>query len=1288
MKKKLLLLLSLGLISSGAGYYWLFYTNSGLQFVLARASSFIPNNFSYHTVEGSIASGIVLQSVQYRDSEIKITIDQIQFSLQPLRLLNGQLYLGDINGKTVNLDLLSTTAATVNTDPSSKTQQQNGDSNSLLPLPLDFLFSDIQIETFKVMYGDTSSLEFDNINATRIVIDRVLKTEMLTFNWNQNQYELQGILPVSVESPIALTTSFQYAVEDPRQSIAGKAELSGTLNQMTIAGQLNAPITLTYQGVLSGLLDEPSWDVNLQAEKIDSGVWMSGQASQLTHFVLHSSGTPNHYSINGSTGINQFISQDWNCNFALEKIAQQWNIVQVKLIDATSGQNISLQGQVDSDYIIDKNTPLKLHAEWTGLHYPVSTEFLLASQQGQFNFNGNVNQYNLEATLDLQTGDHHFDNLKINGSGSLNNFHAQQISGLYLAGGWEGTASVDWQPNWKWQATMQAKNVDLHDLFPDWNSQLSGKLEHTGEINGDNLVIDVSSKRITGKIHKRNIVASGSVHFANQHLLANNIAIQAQGASLKGNADFDFGEKATFPLDQAKWTVDIDDLAAFNPSMKGTVHSAGNYHRSEKQLNMNAKLDAQNIHYKNISIQTLMGNGNFIPDNHKTSTATIQADGIKINEQNIESVVLHANGTQPDHVVDLLAKISPNASIQVKANGHQVESHWQGDIHDINILTKDARWQQKKTAALNEQNLPRLYIDEKNISLSNICLSGTASHDDFCLSINKYNPATVDGKVSIASLSLKHLNTLLPTDVKIENGALAGDITVHYVNEQFTINAQLGSTQGIIKTNTMPDKVTLLNYSDMHINVATRNNAVNIKAATTITDAGKIGAELMFPTDILSKDITTSQIQGVINVDLNTLDIISMLVPDLAQPKGGWQSRFELGGTIKNPSLQGESTIVMSTVLVPRAGIELKDLKLLTLANPNGSLELKGSTNSLTGHLTIDGAIDDYRSDTLQGKLHIKGTQFKLIKLPETEVSISPDLSFILDKNKVTLSGVMTINQADINIFSPTSRITPSSDVVIVNEKPSTSVFPPVALTGDVRINLEDKIWLRGYGFQGRLKGSILVHERPNELTNATGEIVIVEGKYNAYNQDLTIESGSLSYAGNPIDNPNVRIRAVRKTSNEVVTGSTSSEVVAGLTVTGPAQSPTIQLFSEPPMDEAEILAYIILGYPIKQATQKDGSILANAAASIGLASGEKLVKKIATKFGIDEVKLQSSNTTKEASLILGKYLSPQLYLRYAYGIGQAVNTLQLQYQLTDKWSIKTESGQTQSTDILFSIEK
>jgi translocation and assembly module TamB len=53
-----------------------------------------------------------------------------------------------------------------------------------------------------------------------------------------------------------------------------------------------------------------------------------------------------------------------------------------------------------------------------------------------------------------------------------------------------------------------------------------------------------------------------------------------------------------------------------------------------------------------------------------------------------------------------------------------------------------------------------------------------------------------------------------------------------------------------------------------------------------------------------------------------------------------------------------------------------------------------------------------------------------------------------------------------------------------------------------------------------------------------------------------------------------------------------------------------------------------------------------------------------------------------------GKYLSPKVYIRYTYGLFNRIGGLLLRFKVNDRWSIETLSGDQESMDLLYTVEK
>ena len=236
---------------------------------------------------------------------------------------------------------------------------------------------------------------------------------------------------------------------------------------------------------------------------------------------------------------------------------------------------------------------------------------------------------------------------------------------------------------------------------------------------------------------------------------------------------------------------------------------------------------------------------------------------------------------------------------------------------------------------------------------------------------------------------------------------------------------------------------------------------------------------------------------------------------------------------------------------------------------------------------------------------------------------------------------------------------------------------PKWSVNTRVNLVLGDRIDFLGYGFEGKLGGKLLVQEEPGQLARGTGSVNILEGRYRAYGQRLDIENGRLLFTGGPLTNPGLDLRAVRKTGN----------VTAGIKVRGRLQQPVLELFSIPAMGQTDALSYLLLGRPLESASGEEGAMMARAALALGLAGGDRLARSIGNQFGLDEMRIEGSDSGDQASLVVGRYMSPRLYVSYGVGLVESLNTLNLRYQISEKWQLKAVSGANQGADFLYSIE-
>ncbi|MBT8121041.1 MAG: translocation/assembly module TamB domain-containing protein, partial [Gammaproteobacteria bacterium] len=405
--------------------------------------------------------------------------------------------------------------------------------------------------------------------------------------------------------------------------------------------------------------------------------------------------------------------------------------------------------------------------------------------------------------------------------------------------------------------------------------------------------------------------------------------------------------------------------------------------------------------------------------------------------------------------------------------------------------------------------------------------------------------------------------------------------------------------------------------------------------------------------------------------------MISVFVPALSTSSGRVDGNLAVGGTVGNPLFSGAATLRDAGVSLPQVGIQLRDVNMQASGAGN-TIDLQGSVTSGEGVASYRGQLTFLPDAPLSMDLELTGENVQLANIPEAIVLASPDLKATLREQRLDITGTVRIPEAEIRLRELKGVAKESGDLVLVQQEQEIVQTGKLEVTSRVDLVLADKVSFDGFGLTGKLDGKVEILEQPDKVTRGQGELNIREGQYSVYGRKLDIERGRLVFAGGPIDNPGLDMRVVRQ----------SGDVLAGVRVTGTATTPALTLFSDPVMEQSDILSYLLLGVPTSKASGAQGAALSGAAASLGLAGGDWLSGKLGDAFGLDEVGVESGDTVEESSLVVGKYLSPRMYISYAVGLFDQLNTFRMRYELSRRWSVQTETGAATGADLLFTLER
>ena len=533
-------------------------------------------------------------------------------------------------------------------------------------------------------------------------------------------------------------------------------------------------------------------------------------------------------------------------------------------------------------------------------------------------------------------------------------------------------------------------------------------------------------------------------------------------------------------------------------------------------------------------------------------------------------------------------------------------------------------------------------------------------------------------KLSADDLSIGQLLAPWVVEALTIDGQLAAAGEIEYrAPDQLTGKIEVSAPEGALNYPLLEQEVERWDFRDGLLSITLAETGVDASGNIAIGDRSSISTEIALPgARLLSLDPGQQRIEASANVDFDELELVEFIVPEVDQIKGRLTLSMRASGRLGQPEIKAEANMAGASFRVPRLGLEVKEIELKGESDDLNRFDFTLNALSGEGNLAISGrsTLDPARGWPTE--ISVKGSDFEVSRIPEAQVTISPDLQISMVERTLDITGKLHLPFAKLQPKDISSTARVSNDTVIIGSEQAPEEKWQV--TTRVNLTLGEQVSFIGFGFEGSLGGGLEVVDVPGQLSLGNGEILIREGRYRAYGQRLEIKDGRLLFAGSPLDNPGLDLRATREVD----------DVTVGLQVRGRLQKPELELFSNPSLSQTEMLSYLLLGRPLDNTSGSDGEMMARAALALGIAGGDTIARQLGDRFGLDEVRVESSDGGDQASLVVGRYLSPDLYVSYGVGLIESINTLNLRYRMTERWQIEAESGEYQGADLLFSIER
>jgi translocation and assembly module TamB len=252
--------------------------------------------------------------------------------------------------------------------------------------------------------------------------------------------------------------------------------------------------------------------------------------------------------------------------------------------------------------------------------------------------------------------------------------------------------------------------------------------------------------------------------------------------------------------------------------------------------------------------------------------------------------------------------------------------------------------------------------------------------------------------------------------------------------------------------------------------------------------------------------------------------------------------------------------------------------------------------------------------------------------------------------------------------------VLPSTDAVI-HGRVLEARARPLDMTASLTLELGDDVTYVDANLNAAVTGLLNLEYGSGDGATAVGSLT-VSGEYVAFGNPLALERGQLIFVG-PWNNPSLDILAVREVG----------DVTAGVQVTGTLRTPVSTIFSEPAMSEADALSWMLFGRPVDDVRNSDSNALRGAALSLGLQQALPGMDRFGQTLGLDDFAIRNSESDA-SEIMAGKYLSPNLYFRYSYGLFNRIGGILLRYRISDRFSLETQSGEQSSMDLFYTVEK
>jgi len=1234
-----------------AALYAVIYTQSGLRFVVSH----LPVRYGkvgvrIDNVSGTIAGGVRASLLE---------IDQERVHLE-IRGLYTRVKLEPLLWQTI--DSPDTTVNVVRVEierPTGPSPPGHGSAPEFLPRWLAIHIRRATVGKAVVVIQGGPRLEGNAITVSALLRHRDIHFYQAQVQMGEVGFDVAGKLHAS--DPLQLSASGRVTWE-PRGQPAWRltANAGGDLDRLAVNADILAPFQSEVVGRMLDLTHHWHWEGQAAVRDFDLRAWHLTDALGIISGQLDLSGEGQNFTASGTLDPAGLGAGSFNVLFD-GGIARQ--VLIARRIDIThlaSGARTIASGTIGIDSV-PGGPRLDLRGSWSNFRWPLAGRSVpFRSSQGSFELSGlRPYDFHTQGLAQVPTLLPGFAPAPADVTGKLGD-KGVVISRAQVAifhGHADVHGEVTWAPTQTWDISGHATGIDPSQVRPDLPGSVNFGVEVGGRGFKPNAPLSVALDGLSGRLRGLAASGGGKLTHAGDTWTFQQVRVGLGRTHLALDGSIDRAANLRF-------AVTAEDLSLLSAGGRGRLQAAGTIRGPVASPDIVATARGAGILYDGISLSGFDAKVDFDPTSQRRSSIAVHLRQMRFRRRTMRSLDFTLDGPASGATAHLEMQ-APGLHLTAMASGAFSGGIFGGKLQALNVSGAES-------LRLHLEQPVSLTLSPSSSTIERFCLIG--SPGNLCAQAG-WTPAAWSATLTASQLPLSTLTAGRTPAVEYLGTINVGTHLFGGGTNPAQGVLRIELNDAVLSRRLISGRTERTSIGSGVLTATATPDSIDANASLTAGEIGTLAGTLEIGRG--PQPWPDMPIAGELHAQTSKLDLVSIYVPDIDRAAGNLTANARIAGTLAEPRLSGSIRVSDGEVDFYQTNLHLRQIDLAAQLTDDG-LMFDGTAQAGKGSVRAKGQLR-WRDTLPYGQLHLDGTNLRVVDIPEAQIDASPSLDFKVAAREVDITGTVAVPYAKIVPTDLTGAVTSSPDEVIVgqgSQNPADQFHVKTTIT----MTLGPNVNIDTLGLTGQLMGSITVRSGYDAITRAAGVLSVQKGQYSAYARKLDIQSGRLIFTNGPIDDPGIEIRAVKR----------YPDVTAGITVRGTLQQPRLSFFSDPSLPQSQIVSLILSGgggdstLQMLQATQNQQATAANELLTQG---GAILAQQLGSRIGLPDISVET-DLNNETSLVLGKYLSPRLYVSYGVGLTEELNAIRLRYSLGDHWTIRTTAGQIKGADLVFSVEK